>query len=164
MKSYIAALVAMPRDLKLFFLFNILANIGFGVFQLVFNLYLVKLEFREDYIGLFNGIQTVFMALAGLTLGATIARLGIWPSLIGGMILFFTASYLVALVEQSMVLLVIAAMYGFGLCFLFNFSMPFILEFAPPTERARAAAITFSGQSVAITLGSLPGGFMPGLH
>lgn len=163
MKSYIAALAALPRDLKLFFLFNILANIGFGVFQLVFNLYLVKLEFREDYIGLFNGIQTVFMALAGLTLGATIARLGIWPSLIGGMFLFFAASYLVALVEQSVVLLVIAAMYGFGLCFLFNFAMPFILEFAPPTERARAAAITFSGQSLAITLGSLLGGFMPGI-
>ncbi|MCC6705638.1 MAG: MFS transporter [Thermomicrobiales bacterium] len=163
MKSYIAALSALPRDLKLFFLFNILANIGFGVFQLVFNLYLVKLEFREDYIGLFNGIQTVFMALAGLTLGATIARLGIWPSLIGGMLLFFTASYLVALVEQSIVLLMISAMYGFGLCFLFNFSMPFILEFAPANERARAAAITFSGQSLAITLGSLLGGFMPGI-
>ncbi len=161
MKSYIDALAALPRDLKLFFLFNILANIGFGVFQLVFNLYLVELDFREDYIGLFNGIQTVFMALAGLTLGATIGRLGIWPALIAGMILFFAASYLVAIVDQSIALLVLSALFGFGLCFLFNFSMPFILEFAPAQERARAAAITFSGQSLAITLGSLLGGFMP---
>jgi MFS family permease len=163
MKSYIDALIALPRDLKLFFLFNILANIGFGVFQLVFNLYLVELEFREDYIGLFNGILTVFMSLAGLFLGATIARLGIWPSLVGGMILFFSTSFLVSVVEQSFALLFFAALYGFGLCYLFNFSMPFILEFAPPAERGRAAAITFSGQSLAVTIGSLLGGFMPGI-
>jgi predicted MFS family arabinose efflux permease len=163
MKSYIDALSALPRDLKLFFLFNILANIGFGVFQLVFNLYLVKLEFREDYIGLFNAIQTIFMALAGLTLGATIGKLGIWRSLLLGMVIFFFASYLVTIVEQSVVLLIFSAIYGFGLCFLFNFSMPFILEFAPAQERARAAAITFSGQSLAVTLGSLVGGFMPGI-
>lgn len=163
MKAYIDALSALPRDLKLFFLFNILANVGFGVFQLVFNLYLVELDFREDYIGLFNGIQTVFMALAGLTLGATIGRFGIWPALVGGMILFFSASYLVAIVDHSIGLLVLSALFGYGLCFLFNFTMPFILEFAPGNERARAAAITFSGQSLAITLGSLLGGFMPNI-
>ena len=163
MKSYIDALAALPSDLKLFFLFNILANIGFGVFQLVFNLYLVELDFREDYIGLFNGIMTIFMALAGLLLGTMIAKLGIWPALVGGMLIFFSTSYLVSIFEQSTLLLFFSALYGFGLCFLFNFSMPFILEFAPANERARAAAITFSGQSLAVTLGSLFGGFMPAM-
>ncbi|MGH2547777.1 MAG: MFS transporter, partial [Thermomicrobiales bacterium] len=161
MNSYIQAIRVLPRDVKLFILFNLLANIGFGVFQLVFNLYLVELHFREDYIGAFNSVQTVFMALAGLTLGATIARFGIWRSLLMGTLLFFATSYIVVIVTHEIVLLALAAVFGFGLCYLFNFSMPFILEFCPPEERQRVAALTFSGTSLAITLGSLLGGFMP---
>lgn len=161
MSSYIQAIRILPRDVKLFILFNLLANIGFGVFQLVFNLYLVELKFREDYIGAFSSVQTVFMALAGLTLGATIARFGIWRSLLMGTLLFFATSYVVVIVTQEIVLLVLAAVFGFGLCYLFNFSMPFILEFCPPEERQRVAALAFSGTSMAITLGSLLGGFMP---
>jgi MFS family permease len=147
--------------LKLFIVFNLLANVGFGVFQLVFNLYLVELDFREDYIGAFNSVQTVFMALAGLTLGLTISRFGIWQSLVSGVLLFFVASYLVSIVEQPVMLLVLSALFGFGLCYLFNFSMPFILEFCPPEERARVAAVTFSVVSLAVTFGSLVGGFLP---
>jgi MFS family permease len=161
MNSYIRAIRILPRDVKLFILFNLLANIGFGVFQLVFNLYLVELDFREDYIGAFSSVQTVFMALAGLTLGWTIARFGIWTSLLSGVLLFFVTSYVVAVVTQPVVLLVLSAIFGFGLCYLFNFSMPFILEFCPPEERQRVAALTFSGTSLAVTLGSLLGGFMP---
>lgn len=163
MSSYLQAIRILPRDVKLFILFNLLANIGFGVFQLVFNLYLVELDFREDYIGAFNSVQTVFMALAGLTLGATIARFGIWPSLLVGVVIFFTASYAVVAVTQQIALLVLAALFGFGLCYLFNFAMPFILEFCPPEERQRVAALTFSGTSLAVTIGSLLGGFMPAI-
>lgn len=163
MNSYIQGIRILPRDVKLFILFNLLANIGFGVFQLVFNLYLVELDFREDYIGAFSSVQTVFMALAGLTLGATIARFGIWRSLLMGVLVFFATSYIVVVVTQEIALLVLAAVFGFGLCYLFNFSMPFILEFCPPEERQRVAALTFSGTSLAVTLGSLLGGFMPSL-
>ena len=161
MKPILAGVMSLPRDVKLFILFNLLANVGFGVFQLVFNLYLVELDFREDYIGAFNSVQTVFMALAGVTLGFMIGKLGIWRGLLSGMIIFFAASYAVALVEQPIALLALSAAFGFGLCYLFNFTMPFILEFCPPSERPRVAAITFSMVSLAITVGSLLGGFLP---
>src|SRR5690606_4037225 len=69
----------------------------------------------------------------------------------------------VAAIEQPLILLVLSALFGFGLCYLFNFSMPFILEFCPGEERARVAAITFSVVSLAITIGSLMGGFLPAI-
>ena len=58
MKAFLGGIQALPRDVKLFILFNLFANIGFGVFQLVFNLYLIQLDFREDYIGAFNSVQS----------------------------------------------------------------------------------------------------------
>lgn len=161
MSAFINGIQKLPHDVKLFILFNLFANIGFGVFQLVFNLYLIELNFREDYIGAFNSVQTVFMALAGVTLGFTIGKLGLWHGLVFGMIIFFISSYAVALVEQPLALLALSATFGFGLCYLFNFTMPFILEFCPPADRPRVAAITFSMVSLAITVGSLVGGFMP---
>jgi MFS family permease len=163
MKAFLGGIQTLPRDVKLFILFNLLANIGFGVFQLVFNLYLIQLDFREDYIGAFNSVQTVFMALAGVTLGFTIGKLGLWHGLVFGMAIFFVSSYAVAVVEKPVGLLALSALYGFGLCYLFNFTMPFILEFCPPQERPRVAAITFSMVSLAITVGSLLGGFLPSI-
>lgn len=51
------------RDLQLFLLFSLLVNTGFAVFGLVFNLYLYELGYREDSLGLFNGIQILALAI-----------------------------------------------------------------------------------------------------
>src|SRR5439155_8511323 len=54
MRSYLARLRRAPRTVKLFLVFTLLSNIGFGVFQLIYNLYLVRIGLHEDFIGAFS--------------------------------------------------------------------------------------------------------------
>lgn len=161
MRSYVANIGALPRDIRLFLAYNLLANIGFGVFQLIFNLYLVELNLREDYIGALSAVQTVCMAIAGLTLGRVLGRFGTWRSMLGGVGMLFVVSYAMAFTENAIALIMMAGLFGVGLCYLFNITMPFIIEFAPHTQRALVASLSFSLISASVTIGSLVGGFAP---
>jgi len=51
MATYLRRVRNFSFDIKLFLLYNLLANIGFGVIELVFNFYLLELGYREDFIG-----------------------------------------------------------------------------------------------------------------
>lgn len=163
MRNYLGSIAALPRVVRLFLAYNLLANIGFGVFQLIFNLYLVEIGMREDYIGALNAVQTVCMAVAGLTLGRMLGRFGTWRCMIGGVGMLFTVSYLMAFTENQYALIVMAGFFGIGLCYLFNITMPFIIEFSPGNQRALVASLSFSLISASVTIGSLVGGFMPSI-
>jgi MFS family permease len=161
MLGFFKRIGTFPRDVKLFLLYCLFANSGIAVFQLIFNLYLVQLNLREDYIGFFNGVQTVVMAVAGLTLGRVVGRFGIWRAITGGVGILFVVSFLLAFSENPRVIVLMAAFFGYGLSFLFTMPMPFIIEFVPREERSHVAAVTVSLIAVSSTIGSLLGGLLP---
>ena len=161
MRTYLRDIAGFPRDIRLFFAFQLLVNVGFAVFALIYNLYLVELGLREDYIGTFNGIQTVAMSISGMLIGRAVARIGMWRAITGGVAFLFLATYALAFNANPDTLLGLSALFGFMLSYMFSLTMPFILEFGPTSERPRIAAIAFSIQSLATTFGSLVGGFLP---
>src|SRR5215211_6169845 len=163
MNAYYWRVRGFRRDIKLFLLYNLVANVGFGVFQLIFNLYLTQLNLREDFIGAFNAVQTVAMAVGAVSMGRLLNHFGTWRCIVGGVAVFQGASLGLALVEHPTLLLVLAAASGFGLAFLFTATMPFIVEWARRDERPDVAALSFSLISLATTLGALVGGFLPSL-
>lgn len=69
MKSYIRRVRNLRRDVKLFLLYSLASNVGIGVFMLLFNLYLLGLGYREDYIGRFNAVNTLAMAVVAISIG-----------------------------------------------------------------------------------------------
>jgi MFS family permease len=163
MRTYIRNLRRIERDVGLFLLFQLLANVGYGVFQLVFNLYLYELNLREDFIGAVSAAQTIFMALAGVSLGIFINRLGSWRCVTSGTVLFLATLIGLAFAERQAILLVLAALSGIGLAYLFNTTMPFIMDWTRADQRTQVAALAFSLISLAITVGSLVGGIVPSL-
>ena len=163
MAEYIRQIRGFRRDVKLFLLYNLLVNVGFGVFQLIFNLYLTELRLREDDIGAFSAAQTLSMAAAAASMGLLIARLGIWRCIVGGVAVFLVSSYGLAFAEHANLLLLLSATNGIGLAFLFTATMPFVIEWARRDQRQHVSAVVFSVISLAATLGALLGGFLPDL-
>ena len=163
MSGYLRRIRDFNPDIKLFLLYNLLANVGFGVTELIFNLYLLELGFQEDYIGEWRAIQTCAMAAGSASVGAVLNRFGIWQGIVGGFSLLIAASVSLALTESATLLLGLAVLYGISLAFLFNPLMPFILEWAKPEHRQHAAAVSFSIVSLSLTIGSLVGGFSPSI-
>lgn len=150
-------------DVHRFLVYNLFANVGYGVFQVVFNLYLLELGRREDDIGAFSAAQTICMGLGGIALGMLVNRHGSWRCVFVGFALFVAASTAISFAESRILLIALSAAYGLGLTFLFNTTMPFLMEWETRANRAHAAAVAFSLISLSLTIGSLLGGLLPGL-
>lgn len=163
MRAYLARLGRAPRAMKLFVLYTLFVNIGFGVFQLIYNLYLVRLGFREDFIGILTAINTVLIAVAALAFGQLVNRFGAWRCILAGTILTVVALLGQALITFVPVLVVFAALGGIGQAGLIVPNMPFIIEHSPDEERADLSALTFSIMSLSMTFGALVGGRVPEL-
>lgn len=149
------------RDIRLFLAYTFLANIGFGVFTLIFNLYVYALDFREDSIGLFNSVQTFAMAATALVLGALIGRLGLWQVTFIGLTIYGISGIGLALSTWAPVIIVLSAGFGAGIAILFTITMPFIIEYGRQDQRTNIATVAFSFASLSMTLGSLIGGYAP---
>ena len=149
------------RDVRLFLLYNLFANIGWGVFVLIFNLYLRELGLRENDMGMFNAAQTLAMAGGAATMGPVLDRLGIWRATVGGVVIFLVATLIMAFAEAPPALLVLSIISGLGLAYLFTTTMPFIIAWTRRDERQFVSALSFSVVSLSTTLGSLVGGFLP---
>lgn len=163
MRNYFRAVLAFPPDVKRFLVFNVFAVVAYGVFQVVFNLYLLRLGLREDDIGVLSAVQTLSMAGGGIALGMLINRYGSWLCTVVGFSVFLIAAMGLSFAESRMLLIALSLVYGLGLQFIFNTTMPFILETCGPHQRAHAVTIALSLVSISLTLGSLVGGLLPGL-
>jgi MFS family permease len=151
------------RDVRLFFLFNGLAFVAWGVLQLVLNLYLRQLGQDEAVMGLFAAAQTVAMAVTGAAIGALFGRLGIWRTMAGGLVLFVAAGFGLALATSTPLLLALAVLSGVGVSSLFAGTMPAVMEWVPPDGRQLASTVAFALVGLSLTVGSLVGGFLPRL-
>lgn len=163
MGTYLRQVRSYRRDTKLFFVYNLLAFVGWGVFQLIFNLYLTELGLREDDMGTFSAAQTVVMAAAAATMGPVIARAGIWRVMTTGLAIMLLASFGLAWAQQPLLLLTLSAVSGIGLAYLFTSTMPFIIEWTPRLDRQLVSTLAFAVIGLSGTVGSLVGGFLPRL-
>ncbi|MEX2315218.1 MAG: MFS transporter [Thermomicrobiales bacterium] len=159
MQSYFRGVRGYGRDIKLFLLYNLLSNVGIGVFQLLFNLYLIQLGYDEAFIGQFQSISTLSMAGVALSIGVLVNRFGVWRTVMAGLVFFLVTSVLASIITNQFALLVMAGLSGAGTAFLFVPTMPFIVELTGRHERHGVAALAFSLNSLSMTVGSLIGGF-----
>lgn len=161
MGSFVRRIRGYDRDIKLYFAYTLAANIAIGVFALVFNLYLLQLGHEEDFIGLFNAIQTLAMAGTAALLGRFIGKFGLWKVVTGGLALYLLASILLATITNNVGLLILSAFWGASTSMVFTPVMPFVVELTRQRQRQEVAALTMSLISLSTTIGSLVGGWMP---
>lgn len=161
MGSLIRRVRGYDRDIKLFFAYTLAANIAIGVFALIFNLYLLELGHEEDFIGLFNAVQTLAMAGTAVLLGRFIGKFGLWRVVAGGLVLYLLASALMASITSPVVLMILSALWGASTSMVFTPVMPFIVELTRRRQRQEVAALTMSLISLSTTFGSLIGGWTP---
>lgn len=163
MASLLARYRSVPRDTRLFLVYVLCANIALGTFTLVFNLYLVALDFREDFIGLANALQTFAMAGTAFALGRLLGRHGVWRVVTLSLAAFVLLSSLMSVSTHAWMILLASVLWGASCSFIFSAVMPFVVELSDERQRSRIASLTVSTSMVATTIGSLIGGWAPRL-
>jgi MFS family permease len=166
---YVSALRRLNPTLARYFV--TIAVVGFaldgGVYALLLNLFLLRLGYRPEQIGLVNSAGTLTFALSSLPAGMLGARWGNHGLLSIGLGLMLVGCLLLPLAEMLASewrlpwLLANTIVLYLGLACYFVNTAPFVMEIVGTTERNQIFSFQTALLSLAAFIGSLFGGFLP---
>jgi MFS family permease len=170
-EEYVRAVRSFSRDARL--LLATAALFGFTVFggitPTLLNLYLLRLGYGTEFIGLFNAAGGLSVAALCLPAGAFGARWGPRRVLIAGSILLALGNGLLPLAGlvsdgwRSAWLLSMNVVGALGLALYVTNTSPFLMAASGGRERNHLFAVQSAAGPLAAFAGSLIGGFLPGL-
>jgi MFS family permease len=151
--------------------FVAVALVGFaidgGIYSVLLNLFLLRLDYGPEQIGLINAAGTLAFALACLPAGVIGARWGSRQIMLLGLALLAAGSVLLPLADllpaawRLAWLLVHVSVLYLGLALYFVNTAPFVMEAIRPEQRTHIFSLQTALLALAAFLGSLVGGFLP---
>lgn len=159
--GYLEAVRQFSRNARLFLIYSLLAELGSGIWTVLFNLYLLRTAFPVAFIGAFWLVNMLCHGAAALPAGVIADRFGrrrafciaTGVSLVAQGSLLFTS-------EPSLIL-VLAGIAGFGEAFHGVTGAPFMMENSEPRERPHLFSLNAAFLQASRFGGSLAGGFLP---
>ena len=151
------------RNVRLFFAYGTSINAGMALFILLYNLYLLRLSYQEDFIGQVASMAPLATGLLALPTGILSDRLGRRPFLIASGLLLAVSQVGLCVTTSPGALLAFSFVGGVAMAFVWVNHVPFLSDNAHPARRAEALAIWSALQIIVRMLLSLVGGFMPGV-
>ena len=161
--DYREAASRFSRPARHYLLGELLAWTALGVFQVLFNLYLVERHFQAGFIGRAVSFHGIGMALAALPAGMLAERWGRRRTLILGALLDGVGLASRVLMPMPGFILAAGLVSGTGQAFLAIAAAPFLTEHSTPRERTHLFSAFFANSLLAGVVGSLIGGWLPGV-
>jgi MFS family permease len=153
--------------------FIAIALVGFaidgGIYSVLLNLFLLRLGYGTEQIGLINAAGTLTFGLACLPAGVIGARWGSRQMMLLGLALLAAGSLLLPLADLlppvwrlAWLVAQVSVLY-FGLALYFVNTAPFVMEAIRPEQRTHIFSLQTALLALAAFLGSLIGGGLPEL-
>ena len=168
MSAYRRLLRSFHRDVRLFLFAAALQGFSIsGVRKVLFNLYLLRLGYGPEFVGLANAVGWLAVAGFSVVAGAIGARWGNRRALLAGMVLMSGGTGLLPLAEsvsiawQVIWVLACTVLAYLGVALYFVNSLTFLMGVTGPRERGQAYATQVALETLAGFAGSLIGGALP---
>jgi len=149
-----------PRNIKLFFLANVLYQFGTGMFSVLYNLYIQSLGYNDSMNGTVVSIQSLATALMFIPIGLIGDRGSRKRILILGALLSGAGLIARSFLESEFSLLGLAIYIGLFASFFQVLAIPFLAENTAKSARMRIFSIHASLVLASQVLGSMGGGFL----
>lgn len=159
--DYLAAIRLFSRNAKLFLTYSLLAELGSGIWAVMFNLYLLRVGYPITFVGLFLAIMMTSHGLAALPAGLIADRFGRRRSFFIATFISLTAQVSVLFVDAELGILALAGVAGFGEAFHGVTGAPFMMENSEPKERVHLFSLNAAFLQASRFGGNLVGGFLP---
>jgi len=161
-KDYIRRMGSFSPNAKLFLIGNILLSISGGIWGVIFNLYLLDVGFRKDFVGYMLSVGELAMGLGALPAGLLCDRikrrrsflLAISSGAILGFVQVFTLNGTVLLVTSLLSGGISSALYIVAWA-------PFIIEHSSPKERVYLFSMSSVLGWIFGMVGNIIGGILP---
>ena len=172
MTTYTTAVRSLSSNVRLYLLTAALAGFtiaSMGIFGVLLNLYILRLGFGPEFLGMVNGASAFAFAVFGLPAAAVGRRFGTRRAMILGTVIATLCSGLVAATEyvplamraEWLIGVRLVRSSGFAL-FIVN-AHPFLMAVTGRAERTHAFSIHTAIWPLAGVAGSLVGGVLPDL-
>ena len=167
--TYLRTLRLFSREVRLYLLSSALIGVSyFGISTVLLNLYLLRLGYGPEFIGLVNGSAAFAFACASLPSGALGTRLGIRRMMLAGVFFLMVSTVALPLVEflpdswRSGGIVATRLLSGVGFALFIVNANPFLAAATDRAERDHAFSVQVALLPLAGISGSLLGGAMPG--
>ena len=147
------------------------AVVGFavegGVYSVLFNIYLLRLDYGAQFVGIVNSVGNFAYALAALLAGVLGQRWGVRRLILLGISLATVAGLLIPIAPafdgalQSATFLLIVTLRNVGNVMILVGSTPYIMSFASGQTLTRAFALDSAFYGTAAFAGAWLGGLLP---
>jgi MFS family permease len=161
--GYISKMKQFSRNAKKYLAFNFFLSMNMGIYGVIFNLYILKLGYHEDLLGLMLSITYIATGLAALPAALLCDRVGRKNTLIISSVITAMALLILYTITSKEVLLAASVLQGIGSALMTVSASPFLVENSTSDERMHLFSINAVMSTVAMIFGNLAGGIAPGL-
>jgi predicted MFS family arabinose efflux permease len=161
--DYLGNLRLFSYNARLFLVGTFFMGMGFSGFMLLFNLYLKSLGFPEGRIGNIISASTIGTAIMAIPASIIIRRFSIKRILIIATPIAMFSYFIQVTVHQYHFILTSGFMAGIASVYWRVAAAPFFMRNSTPKERPYLFSMHFAIMLVAGVIGSITGGFLPGM-
>lgn len=161
-KQYVQRLSALSRNAKLYLVATILQGLSFGIWGVLFALYLnlPKVGFEMDFIGNMFSAGAIATGLVALPAGLLCERIGPKNALLFGLMANFISLIQIVVLQPS-ILLTASLVSGLVGTVGWVASAPFMTENSRREERTYLFSVNWASMIIMGVIGSYIGGVMP---
>lgn len=163
-RDYFHRIGMFSRNARLFLSATFLNGFATGIWVVLFNLYLLDLGFREDFIGYMLLLGGLAAGLAAFPAGIICGKVGRRKTLLIGVAVGSIFNAILVFTSDPILLLTLNLFQGFGglAGILFWVAQaPFMMENSEPEERTHLFSINLATWFLSSMAGSFAGGFLP---
>lgn len=159
--SWLQMIRRFSRNARLFLIYALLADLGTGIWRVMFALYLLAAGFNLDFIGLVVAINFLLHGLLAFPAGLIADKMGRkFVFVVASVSAIVFRAFLLFTFDPFWVLILMAGS-GAGDGFHAVASGPFIMENSEPAERPHLFALQASFISLSAFAGAMAAGFLP---
>jgi MFS family permease len=160
--GFLKEISCLNKNVKVYLITIFLINLGFGVFQTDFNLYILSLGLTPDFLGIVLSLTPFAQALAAIPIGFLAEKIGHKRSMILVNLVVGLAYLMRVINPNRWVILASSFLAGIMACGYFIIQLPFLSHYSSDNKN-----LTFTFTSIifytATAIGALIGGFLPHL-
>jgi MFS family permease len=161
--DYIARLKSFSPNARRYLLFVFLTTLNVGIYGVIFNLYILSLGFREDFLGLILSISSVSVGLFAIPAAFVCDRLGRKNTLLLSSSLLTLSLLFLYNTTSEELLVVFSIAYGMASTLSLVTGATFLVENSTSYERMHLFSVYYIIYTFSTLSGNMIGGFLPSI-
>ncbi|MGA9141669.1 MAG: MFS transporter [Methanocella sp.] len=160
-QDYVRTMMRSTLNARIYLAYTFLLSLYVGISNVIFNLYILKLGYDEQSIGLLISVSLIATGLFAFPAARCCDRMGSRMCLVTSGLLTAVSMYLLYTVTSMELLLALSVLNGLFATIPTVIGVPFLMENSTPEDRLHIFSLNFGIFVFATVIGTSFGGYLP---